>query len=422
MLLLTALVLLLSLGFLAMIAGDGLYEKTGAFIRSLSEQGLFEEASAPENSAAPAAAAAIASYIIEETASPAPQTTPKPVQKPVTIELAAAGTIYAPKAVRESAQTGGQYDFLPVFHGLGDTLREADLAIASLETTTAGKDKGFGNYNTAPEILAALRESGVDLLSLATEHALDKGYEGLDITISELTANGLLYAGAYPDGRNTGATMVSIDGVQVAVLAYTYGLSEDGMQKTDQDSRSAIPLLNTEQMIRDITQARVAGANLVVVLPHWGTKNKADTPDALRRMARELAAAGADVILGSHPNVALGTERLNVTRADGLEYEAVVCYSLGCLLTDARTEENTAGMAAHLSVTYDPQSRRATLGDLYCTPVYIARQREEGQAVYRVVDAESAQAIEALEESERQAAREAVEIIRSACKEQEGQG
>ena len=422
MLLLTALVLLLSLGFLAMIAGDGLYEKTGAFIRSLSEQGLFEEAAAPENSAAPAAAAAIASYIIEETASPAPQTTPKPVQKPVTIELAAAGTIYAPKAVRESAQTGGQYDFSPVFNGLGDTLREADLAIASLETTTAGKDKGFGNYNTAPEILAALRESGVDLLSLATEHALDKGYEGLDITISELTANGLLYAGAYPDGRNTGATMVSIDGVQVAVLAYTYGLSEDGMQKTDQDSRSAIPLLNTEQMIRDITQARVAGANLVVVLPHWGTKNKADTPDALRRMARELAAAGADVILGSHPNVALGTERLNVTRADGLEYEAVVCYSLGCLLTDARTEENTAGMAAHLSVTYDPQTRRATLGDLYCTPVYIARQREEGQAVYRVVDAESAQAIEALEESERQAAREAVEIIRSACKEQEGQG
>lgn len=422
MLLLTAFVLLCSLSFLMMIAGDGLYEKTGAFIRSLSEQGLFAEAGSSDVRGEAAAAASAAAYIVEETASPVPQATPRPVQKPITIEIAAAGTIYAPKAVRESAQTGGQYDFSQVFEGLGDTLRGADLAIASLETTTAGKDKGFGNYNTAPEILGALRECGVDLLSLATEHALDKGYEGLDITVSELTANGLLYAGAYPDGRNTGATMVSIGGVQVAVLAYTYGLSEEGLQKTDQDSRSAVPLLNTEQMIRDITQARVSGANLVVVLPHWGTKNKADTPDALRRMARELAAAGADVILGSHPNVALGAERLKVTRADGLEYEAVVCYSLGCLLTDARTKENTAGMTAHLNVTYDPQTRRTTLGDLYCTPVYIARQREEGQAVYRVVDAESAQALEALEESERQAAREAVEIIRSACREQEGQG
>ena len=426
MLALTAVVVALCVLFLSIIAGEGLYEKTEELIRTLSQEGMFTPEGTPEpQDEAEGAAWAAAFSFIEEEQTPvptAPPPTPTPVPEPVTVHLAAAGAIYAPKAVRESAQEGEGFDFGRTFEGLGAVLSEADLAIATLETTTAGREKGFGNYNTAPEILGALRECGVDLLSLATEHALDKGYEGLDITVSELTANGLLYAGAYPDGRNTGATMVSIGGVQVAVLAYTYGLSEEGLQKTDQDSRAAVPVLAVEQMVRDITQARVAGANLVVVLPHWGTKNKADTPDALRRMARELAAAGADVILGSHPNVALGAERLKVTRADGLEYEAVVCYSLGCLLTDARTKENTAGMTAHLNVTYDPQTRRTTLGDLYCTPVYIARQREEGQAVYRVVDAESAQALEALEESERQAAREAVEIIRSACREQEGQG
>ena len=119
-----------------------------------------------------------------------------------------------------------------------------------------------------------------------------------------------------------------------------------------------------------------------------------------------------------------GTERIRTTRADGLEYETVVCYSLGNLLTDARTAENTAGMIAHVSVTYDPVTRRTAIGEMYCTPVYIARQREQEETVYRVVDAESAKALEALTQEEREAARNAVELIRSATQadEQEGEG
>ena len=109
-------------------------------------------------------------------------------------------------------------------------------------------------------------------------------------------------------------------------------------------------------------------------------------------------------------------------RSDGLEHEAVVCYSLGSLLTDARTKENTAGMAAHVSVTYDPVTRRTTLGDMYCTPVYIARERRENTAVYRVVDAENKQALETLSETEQQAAQEAVDIIHRITQDQEGHG
>ena len=425
MLLLTAAVMIACVTFVAMIAGDGLYEKTGAFIRSLSDRGLFEEMPVIRDAAVPTTAAA--AFLMEETPAPAaPPATPEPEPEPVTFTISAAGTVYAPKAVRESAQSGAnRYDFTPVFEGLGDTLSGADLAIATLETAAAGEDRGFDNYNTAPEILDGLRACGVDLLSLATEHVLDKGYEGLDLTVSELTARGLNYAGVYPDGTDRGrATMLGISGVKVAVLAYTYGLSDEGANKTDRDSRRAIAMLSTADMVRDITQARVDGANLVVVLPHWGTKNKMETADTVRRMARQLAQAGADVILGTHPNVPQGTERLTVTRADGLEYDAVVCYSLGVLLTDARTAENTAGMVAHVPVTYDPATRRLALGEMYCTPVYIARQREDGEAVYRVVDAEDRQKLERLEESERKAAQEAVELIRSvtAGDRQEGQG
>jgi len=424
MLVLTALVLLCCVLFLSLLVGDGLYERTGAFLRTLSQEGLFDESAGFELAAL--STARDLQYIPpEDTPAPAtmPPATPTPVPKPVTITISAAGTVYAPKAVRESVQEGSRFDFEPVFTGLGDTLSQADLAIATLETTTAGKDKGFDNYNTAPEILDALRESGVDLVALATERALDKGYEGLDLTISELTTRGLAYAGVSPDGSNSGrATMLSVGGVQVAVISASYGLSSEGDGKTKGDSRGVLALMDMEKIGREITQARVSGANVVVVLPHWGTKNKTDTPVNVRRQAMQMAEAGADIILGTHPNVAQGTERLRVTRSDGLEYEAAVCYSLGSLLTDARTPENTAGMIAHVSVTHDPVTRRTTLGDMYCTPVYIARERRDNTAVYRVVDAENTRAIESLSPGEQQAAKEAAEIIRKATQEQEGQG
>lgn len=422
MLLMTAAVIVGCVLFFALLVGDDLYARTGAFIRSLSERGLFDEQMIPFEQQT--STVSIFSWPDDTPPPTAPPATPTPVPAPSTITIAAAGSVYAPKAVRESALIGTRYDFGPVFEGLGDTLEDADLAIATLETVTAGKDRGFDNYNTAPEILDALRGCGVDLLSLSTERALDKGYESLDLTVSELTARGLAYAGVEREGMNSRATMMRIGGVQVAVLAYTYGLSEESAEATNGDERAAVMQMNRAQMIEDITQARVSGANAVIVLAHWGTKNISDTPVNVKRLARELAQAGADIILGTHPNVPQGTERLSVTRADGLVYETVVCYSLGSLLTDARTPENTAGMVAHVSITHDPVTRRTTIGDLYCTPVYIARQRQDENMVYRVVDAESASALSTLTPSEQQAARAAVELVRKATQseDQEGQG
>lgn len=421
MLLLTLLVVIGCAAFFALLVGDDLYARTGEFIRTLSEQGLFEpEQETKEQQIQPVSMITW----IEDTPSPSlPPATPTPVPAPSTITIAAAGAVYAPKAVRESTLEGAHYDFMPVFEGLGDTLSRADLAIATLETTTAGEDRGFGNYNTAPEILDALRAAGVDLVSLSTERALDKGYDGLELTISELTARGLAYAGVFPDGERR-ATMMSIGGIQVAVLGYSYGVSDEGAEKTNGDERAALALTDVQRMSEDITQARVNGANVVIVLPHWGTKNIAQTPVNVRRMAQELAKAGADIILGTHPNVPQGTERLRVTRSDGLEHETIVCYSLGNLLTDARTADNTAGMAAHVSVTYDPVTRMTTIGDMYCTPVYIARQRENDDTVYRVVDAESAEALQLLTQTEQEAAQDAVERIRQATQQdtQEGHG
>ena len=406
MLLLTAAVIVGCVAFMLVLSGGEAGSRAGEL---LAQARTYASQAAPQATVAPTAAPA-ASPVPSPSASATAQ--PTPVPEKATVRLAAAGTVYAPKAVRQSAQTGTeQYDFTPVFAALTDTLGAADLAIATLETTTAGSDKGYGNYNTPPQILDALRACGIDLISLATERALDKGYEGLSITAGELTSRGLFCAGVDPDGTGSRATMVRVGGVQIAVLAYSYGLSDEGSEKTNGDSRGVLAMLDAQRMTEDIARARMDGANLVVVLPHWGTKNKQATPESVRAMAKTLAQAGADVILGTHPNVVQGMERITTTRSDGLDYDTVVCYSLGSLLTDSRAEENTAGMIVTLEATYDPASRRVTLGEPQVTPIYIARTRQDDDSVYRVVPTGDETALAQLEESERNAAARAAEIV-----------
>lgn len=407
MLLLTVAVVAGCCVFLAFIGGEDAYERTSSLLEQLAQR----ETAAADSTLAPSAREAAPATAAPVAQTPVPTAAPSPVPEASTFTLAAAGTVYAPKAVRQCAQeSGDHYDFTEVFAGLGDALSRADLTVMTLETTTAGQEKGYGNYNTPPQLLDALRDSGVDLVALATERALDKGYEGLEITLSELTTRGMASAGVSLHGGNSG-TVMNIGGVQVALLAYTYGLSDEGKEKSQADERGVVAMIDTEAMVEDIVSARVNGADVVVVLPHWGTKNKQETPDNVRALARTLAEAGADVILGTHPNVVQGTERLSVTRSDGLTYESIVCYSLGSLLTDARTPENTAGMIAQLEITYDPVTRRTSLGELQITPVYIARQREDNQNVYRVVDAGNAQAVSALSPQEQAAAQEAAQLV-----------
>lgn len=406
MLLLTAAVVAGCAVFMLAVSGGTAGRRAGEL---LAQVGAYAAQITEQPTVAPTAAPAATPF-----PSPPAQTTaqPTPIPEKTTVTLAAAGTVYAPKAVRQSAQTGAeQYDFTPVFSALTPLLGAADLSIATLETTTAGRDKGFGNYNTPPQILDALRACGIDLISLATERALDKGYDGLSITAGELTSRGLFYAGVDSDGTGGRAAMVRVGGVQIAVLAYSYGLSSEGNDKTDADTRSVLAMIDAQRMSEDIARARMDGANLVVVLPHWGTKNKQTTPESVRALAKTLAQAGADVILGTHPNVAQGIERITTTRSDGLAYDTIVCYSLGSLLTDARAEENTAGMIVTIEATYDPAERRVTLGEPQVTPVYIARTRQSDEYVYRVVPARDAEALTALEESERTAAAHAAEIV-----------
>ena len=324
--------------------------------------------------------------------------------------LAAAGSVSVPRAIREAARSRSSFDFSTAFLGFGACLKDTELALCTLETLT-DEGQSFDATNAPEAILDTLKTAGFTLVSIASEHMLDRDYTGLDVTLSALSSRGIEAVGVREETEEIPGCMVLLSGIQTAVLGYTYGLDE--ACPAGEDARKAVPLLSEDEIRRDITHARANGAEAVILLVHWGVKNRDQAPESIRALALRLAEAGADVILGAHSGVVQPCERLKVTRADGRECEAFVCYSLGNLLSDARADENAAGMVLRLPVEYDPVSQLLHFGAYSATPTYIARQEEEGKTIWRLVEADSDAALSALTPLQREAAYRAVSRIRS---------
>ena len=389
--------------FFALYRGGG--EDAESRLNALREEGRLSSAGA----ALPTPPAETESPAVSGTGGPSPSPgggTPAVPGGIRSFTLAAAGSVSAPRAIREAARGRASFDFSTVFLGFGASLKDADLALCTLETLTDG-GQPYDGANAPEALLDALKTAGFTLVSLATEHLLDKGYSGLDVTLSSLTSRGIESVGVREPGEIPG-TILRLSGVQTAVLGYTYGLGE-----ASGGGQEFVPLLSEEEIRKDIVRVRSEGAEAVVLLLHWGVKNRAEPPDSIRALAVRLAEAGADVILGAHSGVVQSCETLKVTRADGRSYEAFVCYSLGSLLSDARSEENAAGVVLRLPMEYDPDRRLLHFGPYSATPTYMARQEEEGKTAWRLVEADSDAALSALTDEQRESAFRSAARIRS---------
>ena len=190
-----------------------------------------------------------------------------------------------------------------------------------------------------PRLEVGIRHAGVDIVSLANNHTRNAGSTGVLQTISAVTKAGLVPIGA---GRNTAAARrpawLTADGVRVAILAYdAINLSAAGATS----ARPGAAPLQLPLCRADIAAARKAGADVVIVVPHWGVEYTSQPTPLQRSQAAALIAAGADVVLGSHPHWAGAMEAIG---------KGVVIYSMGDFIFDlARSEQTDEGLIVELT-------------------------------------------------------------------------
>jgi poly-gamma-glutamate capsule biosynthesis protein CapA/YwtB (metallophosphatase superfamily) len=236
---------------------------------------------------------------------PAPERVDEPRHRPVRLTIAVSGDLLAhlPVVARARALAGprGGYDFSPLLRELRPLVRRASLALCHVETPLVpGRPAGYPSFRTPPALARAIRVTGWDACSTASNHSLDAGQAGIDSTVRALDRAGVRHTGSFASPRARRRPLIlRSHGVRVAFLSYT--AMTNGIAPP---RRWSVNLARPRRVLRDARRARRAGAQAVLVNLHWGTEYR-HAPDAgQRRLARRLLRVRAvTAIVGQHAHV-----------------------------------------------------------------------------------------------------------------------
>jgi capsule synthesis protein PGA_cap len=218
--------------------------------------------------------------------------------------------IHTPVADRALRLGGGRrYDFAPLFRPVRRWIAGADLALCHAETPLApGPVQGYPVFRTPPDLAPAIRRTGWDACSTASNHSLDQGQHGIDTTLRSLRRAGVKATGTARSARaRRRTTMLDVKGVRAAFLSYT-AITNGQLVPHPWSYNWATPAA----IVRDARRARRRGARVVIVNLHWGTEY-ASAPDRQQvQLARRLTRSPAiDAIVGQHVHVVQPIRRIN---------------------------------------------------------------------------------------------------------------
>lgn len=212
-----------------------------------------------------------------------------------------------------------------LFAALRPHVAAGEIAFVNLETPLSElRTPGRGNppiLGAPAEAGRALAQLGVDVVSLANNHAFDQRDAGLLDTMQAVRAAGMQQVGAAQSaGDAPGPLVIERDGLRIAFVAFTMDLNGFPPRR-----RAAARVGEwDERLARRLVERARESADVVVASMHWGLAYRHEHRSEQRAAAQALVRAGADVVLGHGPHVLQPVERVPSSRG-----EAVIAYSLG---------------------------------------------------------------------------------------------
>lgn len=312
------------------------------------------------------------------TTSPPATTTTVPGPRTVTMAFSGDVLVHSPiwRQAERWAQEAGRpgYDFAPFFALTRPLIESVDLAVCHLEVPLRlpGREPSTHPLYGAPaELIAGIASGGYDHCSTASNHTLDQGAQGIDLTVTEFERIGMTQSGMARTPDEIEPRVITLDTasgpVAVSMLSYTW--SFNGLQlPADEPWRSA--LIDPDRIVADATKARALGAELVVVSLHWGAEKVHAVTREQRTWAQQITASGAvDLIVGHHAHVIQPIEQVN---------GVWVVFGLGNVLSNhPSTEEwptaSQDAMIVTVSATVHPDGRR-TVSPPVAHPTWVDKQ------------------------------------------------
>lgn len=315
----------------------------------------------------------------------------KKEQKDITFNMSVIGDIMCHNTQYTDAYNSNTdtYDFSYVFKDIKAKIKTADIAVGNLETTFAGKSVGYSSYPTfnTPESLADnLKDLGVDVLTTANNHSLDKGYKGIESTIDYLDKADISHTGTFKSEEDQNKILIkNVKDAKIAFLSYTYGTN--GI-KVPTGKDYCINLIDKELIKKQLELAKAENPDIICVSMHWGIEYQTKQNKEQEALADFLFENGVDIILGSHPHVLQPMEKRTVTLEDGSTKDGFVIYSLGNFMSGQVKENTKNSIILDLKITKKAQDGKISIDSVNYTPIYMYKSTAKTKA-YKILDIES---------------------------------
>jgi hypothetical protein len=235
---------------------------------------------------------------------------------PVHFTVSASGDLLIHTSVWERALAlggGSHYDFAGELKELKPYVAKASLGICHVETPmTPATPTSYPIFNTPPALAEGIKATGWDVCDTASNHSLDQGQSGIDDTGKALDSNGIKHTGSFPSEKaQRRITMLNVDGVKVAFLAYT--TDTNGIPLPHPWS---VNIASAGRVLDVAKRAHKMGAEAVIVNIHWGgeivAEYQSDPSPGQLSLAKKLTASPLiTAVVGQGPHAVQPIERIN---------------------------------------------------------------------------------------------------------------
>lgn len=219
------------------------------------------------------------------------------------VELAMVGDMLPHDTITNAAKSSEDYNYLQLIsEDLAESFKKADLRFCNQEAPSAASIPvdGYPAFNAPPAFARDMSTLGCNLISVANNHAADKGLEGIKGTLD--TWDGLsakAVSGTFRDeGEANKLNIVEKNGIKIGFTAF----NEVNNISPPKDSIGLNMLRDTERLEQQIKDLR-AGSDVVVVSVHWGKEDSHEPTESQNKHAKKISDLGADVIIGTGPHV-----------------------------------------------------------------------------------------------------------------------
>lgn len=301
------------------------------------------------------------------------QQQPPAVKQPDKIRLLATGDFIAHDSVNAAAQKAdGSYDYLPMMSDFTDIFKTADIRFCNDPILNGGKALGITGYpkfNSPTEFVTDMGRLGCNLVNTASNHSFDFTQANISASVDAWSKvpNMLAVSGQNRNqAEHDDVKVFDVKGVKIAFLAYS--------SYSNQPPKNSFGLnvFSSQLASEQIKQARIQGAEFIIVSMRWGTEYSSEVNGPQKLQAQFLADQGVQLVLGHGPHVLQPVQE--ITGSSGAK--TVVWYSLGNFLNTqipAETQFNGVGV-----IDIDIASKKLT--NMSYLPIYMHYEWTADQA------------------------------------------